>query len=1519
MSSLALPLRWTRPAQFLVYLVPVGGIPSDLFASYVRLLQNHRELPLRSLTRPGGYAAELSPFRGLDWTGAGSLRFRFVSTAECIESCDGEDVHACNRVIGALGICHSPSLTLSGGLRAAHAHFEASLRSFPGLLMHKLFAFEHTFENVTASECEGLTDLVMFPAHHELQGTGESTVSLHLQVVMDTLAVNILMALEGAIRSATSSANTSVMTKGGDLASVLLDVNINSHANDQTVSSPLVLSRDLDNDISFNFPTLSPTSRSTLSSGTSFSSLSSSLTLDPRNRQRKRHLARREKLLGDYSVLVSCVSAAMDHYSVAIDMLRDEERRSGGGAVDALWLASALEGYVYCLYTETPEKLSPELIDKASDAIGFYAKAGTIELESLLIENMGRYYASVALATLTRTAMTGTAKLKESVWSKQLIWEVVERGLMLLPELQSQRQVEFLIQIAGILDAVGHSRRVAFCLHEAAIILLTRNAPSVEAQSRLLVSPLTVTKEPQRQRDLEAALLLDRMAADYLGIKDSNDHQNDLPWEVTTLYRGEWGRHASQGSVQCHSWLIIRFHVLRQLLTIARMLGDAFLVGTYCLQLLKMLIWCDSIAQPPTIKKILPSRGPSLLVDHLQQPFTSLRVPLSSVERATIGLHAKCGVYYSPPPGVDTKVRRNFIASPSATMSNAAASLSTTLTNTPRLLATPRQQFSAAVNALSTKASPAFTPFAHAHSQMNGAKTSRASGIDDRITIPKIGNSIDTRDFAMSGDSGLQDVQTWNAKESESGNKLDGAEYLTVWNLRSRSEITKIESRILNILESDCTPLRSHGQKLLPTFLQIESLKLRSSCNMQLPFFSRKTALDIFGLHSTCHQQSVKSDFFYSPFAKQNRKWETDNSRQSRSVIECDDAPAIYERGFPVHERLELQLKISNPLGVAIKLQEVKIWVTYNSDSSTISEKDEGIECYSCCFTLESYQKHKTVVLGIQPMRVGTFHVRGCFIQTLNIKTVFQLRDPVSIRVVGELPIISLSLRDNSPMALFDGTKAWTPRTPEHAKVQLAMFVSETRRCVLRLRCTGNRQVTNYRLAVSVQHRLAVKKTCVLFNNLPSALTAANDMMQGSCVINNGTKIDKQIGTKMLILRCSDFLTSPLPLKHGDCMTISFDLTLRGIYEQQEQLNDGVKIEWSVVYADETSTLMDETFYRETKLMLQLVPLPALQLQSVTLLPCGSEQIPIKCRAPQHHRNGFEETTDHLYFGIVINVTNPTNTTFKFRIRNKFGSSSEVACEAKIGQQCSRRFVVEVSRIQRFDFDEKDFNPVDVLNSLLEIEWETHYGARGRLILGEKHLKSIVQLEQLKQELLSPPIRFTIQPSRKVPTVSMADEGHNGYTSKSKHGTERILSRLSSKFFHMTNYPVRYRNVEVRLFEYAPIAILIEPASGNVEHLISGVEVEVTISEEETEFCVEISDSVMVVGLLKTLLKWTNPMDASPKIHEIQCMFLSEGAFRITVCGRMLDVGGKQVGSKIWSHQPLHVRVRSEDALASAI
>ncbi|GMF32875.1 unnamed protein product [Phytophthora fragariaefolia] len=1367
----------------------------------------------------------------------------------------------------------------------------------------------------------------MFPAHHELRGTGESTVSLHLQVVMDTLAVHALMALESAIRSATSSAAAATPSaSGGDLAGVLLDVNVEPQHAQHAAPMPLVLSRDADGGAA------SPTARAFPTSIPS----PLAAALDPRHRRRKRQLARREKLLGDYSVLVSCIAGAMDHYAVAIDMLREEERRSGGAPGDALWLAAALEGYVFCLYTQAQDKFSTELVEKASEAVTLYAKAGTVELESMFIENLGWYYAAVSVATLERSSVSGEAKVRESIWTKRLLWEVLERGLMLFPELQSQRQIEFLIQTSRMLETVGHRRRVALFLHEAASLLLARNAPAVDSQSRLLLSPSNVTKGSQRQRDLEAALLLERVAAERLGIQGKNARRDALPWEVTTQYRRNRRKKASNHDaftgIPDNSWLIIRFHVLRQLLTIARMLGDAFLVGTYCLQLLEMLAWCDSIAvqvadpSSPAMKKSTAAAS-TLLVDHLQHPAASLRIAHTSTDPTAAGLHAKGGMYYSPPPGIDTRVRRNFINSPSATMSSAAATLSSTLTNTPRILATPRQQFSAAVNAISTKASPAFTPFAHPHHHHNGVQAGRASGVEERSFTSRVTATVtDGREFGGVGVNGDAGGLKMSRNLGYSDSEIDGVqtEATAVWNLRSKMEIAKIERKLLNLLESDCTTLRASEQVRLPTFLRVDKLKLRSSCNLQHPFMSRSTALGMFGVQSASSQQTIKSDFFYSPFEKQNMMRKA-GQRMDDEEDDVDDVPAMYERGFPVHERIELQLTLSNPTGVTIKLQQVKAWVSFiegNSGTEPMSVGanevlgDDGVECYPSFLTLGPYEKRKTLMLGIQPLRVGTFHIRGCSIKAFSITTSFTLKDPVCIRVVGELPMVSLSLREHGSLTLSEGKRAAAIQPPV-SKMRIAMFASETKRCMVRVRSTGNQPITNYRLAVSIQHRRSAKKMCVIFNNLPPASADTSDgktRVEADFYNGKSNGSHEQIETEYLLLSCGNTVSSPLPLSSGDFVSVPFEVSLLGNKSPGESQEDDVQIEWSFVYADESCS--GEVFYRESSLALELVSLPSLMLRSVLLLPCNVEQIPIEKTTSPSCDNGSAQasTTDHLYCAIMVHVVNPTETTFRFRIHRDIDDSGEATCEAEIGRQCSRRFVVEVPRLSSLVGNQGPTRLSDMLNELLEMEWETYFGTHGRLRCEEYHLGSIAEQLKTTRELLMPPISLHIRSPADSSAPLKWDKGQNGEV---KQGRRHRSALHPLSFFQATHLCAESRTLHAELFHYVPIGITVQRKfdDDSKQPLLSGVDVNIVITEEGEEGLSEVSDHVMVVGLLKTQVMWSGPKDEATKSHNILCMFLSEGNFRVAVCGRLLTANKEQMGDdEIWSHQPLHICVRSEDA-----
>ncbi|POM61004.1 hypothetical protein PHPALM_30054 [Phytophthora palmivora] len=371
-------------------------------------------------------------------------------------------------------------------------------------------------------------------------------------------------------------------------------------------------------------------------------------------------------------------------------------------------------------------------------------------------------------------------------------------------------------------------------------------------------------------------------------------------------------------------------------------------------------------------------------------------------------------------------------------------------------------------------------------------------------------------------------------------------------------------------------------------------------------------------------------------------------------------------------------------------------------------------------------------------------------------------------------------------------------------------------------------------------------------------------------------------------------------------------MSLRGNNEQSELVDDDIKIEWSFVYADETGHPTDTIFYRESKLTLQLVPLPSLMLQSVSLLPCNAEHIPKNCRTHREDTALNEVvTTDHLYCLIMVHLANPTETTFRFRLRREINDSGDVTCEAEIGRQCSRRFVVELPRFHAFTSDQGSSSLIHMLNDLLEMEWETYFGTRGRLLCKEYHLGTVVEQEQMKRELLLSPISFDIHSSLGEPASAVIGKGQNGSVGKSKHGRDRSLSLHPLSFFQATNLSVESRVLQVGLFQYVPISISIKREENDSgEGLpVSCVEIEVVVTDEDEVSFRDTSDNVMVVGQLKTQVVWNDPVNYGAKVHD------DPGNFLVTVCGRVLDPDMKQIGGEVWCHQSMHVCVRLEDAI----
>lgn len=1625
---------WTRNSEFLVYLVPVGAISQERYATYVALLQQHRVLPISALTRPGGYAAELSPFKSFSWASAGAIRFRFVSTAERVESYDGEDVHAWNRPIGVIGICHCPS---TPSLKDAYAQFAASIKHFPSTLVQKCFAFEHQFDEGTVEQVAALSNLVMFPVHHELD-VGCSTVSLHLQVVLDTIAVTILMSLESTIRAAMrqqaqshhhSLPFQSAALEFGDMASFLLDTNVepmHAQANQANASSSIPL---------LSTPSQAQSLQAAISSmaSTAVSTTASAFTSPfTDSRGRRRQIARHRKLFGDYSVLLDCIPDALEHYATALELLKDEERKSNGASGDTLWLAAALEGYVYCLFLESKDQFVVEIIEKASEAVALYAKAGVSDLECQLIEKTGWYCVAVA-SQLIQGSSKGKEKVNEAIWIKRLLWDTIDRGLAVFPELHMQRQIEFVIEASRMLESVGHRRRMAFFLHEAVTLLIGRNNMRPVSS---VISPSLQNSTVQRQRDLQAALLLERMTAARLGITDdlSSAHapgNGNREWEVTTLYRSKKTRRGVQidpAPMTSHEqvWLVLRLHVLRQLLTISKMLGEPYLVGKYCIQLLQMLPWCDSIASHTLVT---PSKRTAMVstnnrkpqtgatsrtggartppVDQVQRPFTSQRSAAQSAERQ--GLFAKTSVYFTPPSSVETKAKRYFTlaGSPSATMSSAAASLSSTIASTPRvLLATPRQQFSAAVNAISTKASPAFASFSqhsHGHASPHSTHSSSSSpnvsggmsGSGDIGLSPNPGT-------AGSSENGFERAQANGVTTSNSNNNNTSSssiangsstrtggiqdrmfEALPVWNIRSKEEVVKMEKNILTLMETECSSLRPSEQVKLPTFLGVE--KIHVLAKLDHPFFPKVKALELYASKSTSAtgdsrdllNAPAKSDFFYSPFEKQQQEKHRAAATQENNA--SSDAMQQESSVFPVYEKIELEMTVSNPFGVAIAIQQATAWVVYaesNGDNSNQHESTTAaVECYPCSFELAPYEKQKSVILGIQPLRTGAFRVRGCFLKVLNLKTSFALDAAVELRVVGKLPLASLSLCEFGSLA-HDSSHAQTASSAPSLRerrddVRISMFSSETKQCELRIRNVGPNVISKCHLRATVLRKQMVRKTMVVFDNLTASVEDHKPTSHHQ---------ESVIETDSLTLRCrlraaggtgegnlGDAVL--VPMENGDVVSIQFEILLlqkstsrqHRFAGEDEPLEEEEEIVWSFVYADdpdgggEAGDNASEVFYRETKLALKLVSLPSLKLSSVSLLPSTPEWIPAGSRSLVRGDLEDEEqpavvssaVMDNSHFLLVVEVENPTETAFCFRMWRRSEHKTEQVladdnddgdnefssdCDVEIGRKCSRRLAIEVPRISSgFEKigDGGDMPTVtstthkrlaSLLNALVEMQWETYFGTNGRLLFDDSLWTQTLHHDQVgaaKRELILPEFAFEIAVPGLLPSPQELSrnknedgDGGDGIPMLDSDENKTAVARSPFVFFQGSQLSCERRQLIVRVLEFIPITFAIRNVQQKTGRS-SQVSIDVHITQEgEAEQGDDESsladESVIVVGMLSRDVAWADDSeDESAKSHEIQVLFLSRGDFRVSICGHILDEANQV--REIWCHQPLYI------------
>ncbi|DBA02027.1 TPA: hypothetical protein N0F65_000274 [Lagenidium giganteum] len=1528
-TSAPTPTRWMRNAEFLVYLVPVGAIAPDLYAKYVHILRTHSVLPVSSLTRPGGYAAELSPFKSFAWDGAGCMRFHFVSTADRIQNFDGEDVHACNRPIGVIGICHCPS---TPSLKDAYDHFMQSTKHFPGMLIQKCFAFEHEFAVSTMEECTALTNLVMFPTHHELD-EGCSTVSLHLQVVLDTISVTILMSLESTIRAALRNATApgNAPMEFGEMGNVLLDTNVEPcglHQLQHSHSS-LFLSRDQ--------PSTGQHSHGSNSGGNA----SNAAAIDARSR--KRQIARQRKLFGDYSVLVSCVSDALEHYITAIELLKEEERRSNGAAGDALWLAAALEGYVFCLCVTSPDKFLVEVVEKTSDALTLYAKAGVKQLECLMIEHVCWYY--VGVATQLRSVHVkgkGKERAEELTWIKRLLWDAIGRALMLFPDFPREQQVECLVQFSRLLDSVGHHRRAAMFLHDAASLLIDHNRNN----GHLNVSPgVNSAASIQRKKELRAALLLEQFAAVRLGLSVDAREFHRQQWQVTTQRAG---RRDSNGP-----WLILRLHVLRQMLAAGELLQDTSVVAIACLQLLQTLSWCDTIADGPVLNSSNPAMNALPSLGAPQKPFSS-QLQWASTPDARSGLYAKTSIYYLPPASIETKAKRYFhiAGSPSATMSSAAASLTSTIANTPRMLATPRQQISAAVNAISTKAS-----FSHNHAQhqMSNAN-SIASSPSARSSITASTSSVTSAtsspfvtgpDTPTSGtisrrgsetsimlgrDSTLESSSGEPSTASGQSTAASFANILQVWNIRSKDEVVRMQRSLIRAMEAQCGALRPCEQVKLPTILAVQ--EVRALRQHRFPLMTYDAAMQRLAATKT----TAKSDFFYSPFEKKAK---------TQTVHEDE---GIYVQVYPAYELIELEVIVTNPLNVAVEIQTATVaakLISAEDQNPAPSDPldasvEDGVECYPCSFTMAPHESQKHVRLGIRPLGEGIIDVSGCFFKTWGLKTAFMMDTSLRLKAIARLPLVGLSLLEYGVKAGHIGaTPQADPPTPTSDAVpmteksgldewKVCLLAGEEKYCELRWTNSGPTNVVLCRVGVSVMKAGVAKKSLVVYNSLQETTATTTTEPVAATLEWEGLQLNVRHaglddGANNMLAR-------------GEQRTMPFTVVLRrenppidATQIANDECEQEETIEWSFVYEDTESVAVvsprpesteqdaaPDRYLRETKMQMKFVLLPALFVASASLQPVSSETAPISIDADD--QEDADVLMDNPHTLLVVDVANPTETSFRVRLGlagiTAKASTEDVppsGCDVEIGRKCVRRLAIELPRVALAQISGTSLSLAALLNDAVLLRWETYFGCTGRLLLMDALWSNGRARQQLVREYGAPPVDMSMT----CRTSSSPNQPLLSPVSPARSCSED--TRFPFRFVHVQTTHVPRPPVSVAVFDtvICTVGVAVTAAMNGVLVL----ELLVGLQDQQSSVTSEMMmDYVLVSGALRRSFQVQQDNPSSLVVeHSVALTFLGCGVFKLrtkaVLIPEQLSVLGEDECNQqppmqeVWSHQAQFIDV----------
>ncbi|RHY89673.1 hypothetical protein DYB37_004538 [Aphanomyces astaci] len=1004
--------------------MPVGNIPRHMYMEGIRMLQASAVITMSSLTRPGGYSAELSPFRALSWDSATSIVYRFedtlsqASSSSTLSSASCDEVHAWNRPLGVIGLCHCPS---TADLRDAYADFKRAALKYPSAIIQKVYAFEHAFGAGTLEDVSALDDLVMFPLAAPLSD-GHTTVSLHLQVVLDAMTVTILMSLEstvrGVLRQHQQQAGAAIVPSadlsesGFGLLSTQVDPPATTSASPAAAAAPIHSPAFLGTSSGMSTPAALRTgsgNSTLLPRPSGVTTTASAMDLSERNvctthalvsrkQMPRSNRSRQEKLVADYALVVGCVPDAVDYYTTAIDGLRDDEKKSapksGTNPADGLWLGAALEGYVTALYLTMQRqkvdkavvggngvKLNVEMIEKASEAIAWYAKVGCVALEANLVTAMGWYYTELVDDDLVggrggnrRRPLQRTCA-DEAEWIRRLCIETHHRLLLLgvrNAELFPNSHTSSQVSIKHVLAVARQSRRIGYTRKELLYVLDASALLCLRSRSRMISSSSSPTM------DLHAAYVL---------------VQQVLHGLATPIHNPQSSGNASdkeRGPVAVVGWSRLRFYVLRHLIGLARKLHRPHEVAKHTLALLDLLVHdptaitaCDDAAAGSATWNE-PVFSASLHI-HVVDTTGALKTPLIRG-----GLHTAPTVYATPPPSMEKEVKKAAVMLLQHSNSSSLLSssyfkhlpllTSTTGTNpppppssgstTPRqlLLSTPRQLMSAVLSNTSTPSSAFFDASDVAAVQSSPQPTTHIP-VDTATTTPSIKHP--SSDTTTQWTNPVQEWQhaCWRLLHddtSSTNSRID----LPLTKLNGLIRIERFQVGRRAVPTSNAHATTTSGLRRLDAVLR--AVQRKSTAPPPNP-----------------------STFFYNPFQAKGDAITTNNNTTTD-----DENDTMY----PVHASIDLEMVVHNPTDIDVLFPHVAAWVAQGDpdDSSTIKA-----QCPPVVLQLTPRQSNITTRLTVRPTHIGPMVVLGCLLRLKHQTLRYKLERPVVLEIVPALPTLA--------------------------------------------------------------------------------------------------------------------------------------------------------------------------------------------------------------------------------------------------------------------------------------------------------------------------------------------------------------------------------------------------------------------------------------------------------------------------------------------------------------------------------